>query len=98
MRGGDAATVFINGTPAGDVWCPPYRLDVTEFLKTGGNEIEIQVGNTAVNYLAAHGFPNYDNRGLTEKYGQRFQPASESLFHSLPSGLCSPVRLITVVP
>lgn len=94
----DAAVVFINGQPAGHVWCPPYKIDVTDLLKPGDNEIEIEVGNTAVNYLAGHGFPNYDYRGVTEKYGQRFQPASASLFHPLPSGLCGPVKLVTVVP
>jgi hypothetical protein len=94
----DAAVVYINGKRAGSVWCPPYRADITDFLKPGDNQIEIKVGNTAVNYLAANGFPNYDYRGVTEKYGQRFQPALAAQFHPLPSGLCGGVRLLTLVP
>jgi hypothetical protein len=93
----DAAVVYINGKRAGSVWCPPYHLDITDYLKPGDNQIEIKVGNTAVNYLAAHDFPNYDNRGVAAQYGARFQPASAGLFHALPSGICGGIRLITLV-
>jgi hypothetical protein len=89
----DAAVVYINGQRAGAVWIPPYRCDVTGKLKAGDNEIRIEVANTAVNYLAAHGFPNYDYRALVEQFGNRFSPAKQSQFESLPSGLLGPVQL-----
>ena len=48
----DAAVVYVNGKRAGAAWTPPYRVEVTGLLKEGDNEIRIDVGNTAVNYLA----------------------------------------------
>jgi hypothetical protein len=90
----DAAVVYVNGKRAGAAWCPPYRVDVSGLLKEGENAIRIEVGNTAVNALAATGFPNYDYKGVTEKYGNRFQPQGVQLLSvPLPSGLLGPVVL-----
>ena len=33
------------------MWTYPYRLDVTDFVKEGGNDLEIEVVNTWVNRL-----------------------------------------------
>ncbi len=90
----EAAIVYINGQRAGSLWCPPYRLDATGLLKAGDNQIRIDVANTAVNILAANGFPNYDYRALVETFGNRFTPARQSQFQPLPSGLLGPVQLI----
>ena len=43
--------VWINGTYAGGVWTDPYRLNITEQLKTGENTIEIVVVNNWMNRL-----------------------------------------------
>ena len=43
--------VFINGKYAGGVWTTPYRLDVTDFIKDGENDIKIEVVNTWVNRI-----------------------------------------------
>src|SRR5262249_38227460 len=48
----EAAVIYVNGQKAGSLWCPPYRLDVTPFIKNGGNTLRIVVGNTALNYMA----------------------------------------------
>jgi hypothetical protein len=45
----EAALVFLNGQRVGSLWHPPYRLDVSKFLKPGENHIEIHVYNTALN-------------------------------------------------
>jgi hypothetical protein len=39
----EAAIIFINGRRAGSLWAPPYRLDVTEFLRDGANEVRVDV-------------------------------------------------------
>jgi hypothetical protein len=90
----DAAVVFVNGKRAGAAWCPPYAVEVTGLLKEGENTIRIEVGNTAVNYLAKAGFPNYNLAGLRQAYGNRFDPQNTNLLvQPLPSGLLGPIRL-----
>ncbi len=91
----EAAVVFINGHRAGSVWCPPYRLDVTPWITPGENEIRIDVANTAVNAIAAHGFPNYDTKALTQQFGERFPTPAASEFVPVPSGLLGPITLKT---
>jgi hypothetical protein len=88
--------VYINDQRAGAVWCPPYALDVTKFLRPGANKIKIEVGNTAINYMAGHSLPDY--RLLNLRYGERFQPQDMDKIQALPSGLLGPVRLIASVP
>jgi hypothetical protein len=45
----DIAEVKVNGKPAGMVWAPPYRVDVTAELKPGANKLEIAVTNEWTN-------------------------------------------------
>jgi hypothetical protein len=91
----DAAVVYINDKRAGSVWCAPYRLDITNCLTPGDNTIRIDVANTAVNYLAGQGFPNYDYAALVKQFGERFVPQPASQFQPAPSGLLGPITLIT---
>ncbi|MEG2060971.1 MAG: glycosyl hydrolase [Alistipes sp.] len=48
---GAMAKVRINGHYVGGVWTTPYKIEVTNFVKKGDNEIEIEVVNTWVNRL-----------------------------------------------
>lgn len=48
---GSMAKIYINDQYAGGVWTNPYKLDVTNFLKDGVNDIKIKVVNTWVNRL-----------------------------------------------
>lgn len=41
----DIAEVRINGESAGVVWKPPFRLDVSRWLRAGKNELEVRVAN-----------------------------------------------------
>jgi alpha-L-rhamnosidase len=88
----EAAVVYINDKRAGSVWCPPYSLDVTGFLKPGSNKIRISVANTAMNYMAGHSLPDY--RLLNLRYGERFQPQDMDKVQALPSGILGPIHLI----
>ena len=45
------AEVTLNGQPAGILWKPPFRLDVTRLLKPGHNRLEIKVTNLWVNRM-----------------------------------------------
>ena len=88
----EAAVVFINGKRAGSLWHPPYRLDVTSYLQSGRNRIEIHVYNTAINAWAAQ--PPHDYKPLIAKYGDRFQMQDLDKVHPVPSGLLGTVHLV----
>ncbi len=47
----DIAEVEVNGKPAGMVWAPPYRVDVTSELKPGANQLTIEVTDEWTNRI-----------------------------------------------
>jgi hypothetical protein len=47
----DLAEVWINGQLAGTAWKPPYRVDVSAWVKSGHNRVEIRAVNLWVNRL-----------------------------------------------
>lgn len=47
----DIAELEINGKRVGVLWHPPYRKDVTEFLRAGDNNLKIHVTNNWTNRL-----------------------------------------------
>jgi hypothetical protein len=85
------ASVSINGKPCGVVWTAPYRLDITDALKTGYNKVHIEVSNTWANRLIGdHTLP--ENKRLTwttAPYRLDGKPL-------LPAGLLGPVKIITI--
>lgn len=87
----EAADVYVNGQHAGVVWHPPYVVEVARFLRPGKNDLQIVVGNTAINELAGQSVPDY--RLLNDRYGQRFTPQDMNHLQPLPSGLIGEIRL-----
>ncbi len=92
----EAALVTINGQPAGSLWHPPYRLDISKLLKPGQNHIEIHVYNTALNAWSA--LPPHDYKPLIEKYGDRFQMQDLNKVQPIPSGILGTIHLVTEAP
>lgn len=90
----EAAVIYVNGKRAGSLWCPPYRLDITELVRTGKNTIRIVVANTAINHMAGRKLPDY--KLLNLRYGERFQPQDMDKIQALPSGLTGSVRLVSL--
>ena len=92
---GDVAVVWVNGQRAGAAWCPPYSVDVTSFLKPGANDIRIQVGNRAVNYLSTHAEPDMATVKSDPRLGSgnRFSNPNMAGARVQPSGLLSVVQL-----
>ncbi len=88
----EAALVSINGQPAGALWHPPYRLDVTKLLKAGENHIEIRVYNTALNAWSA--LPPHDYKPLIAKYGDRFQMQDLDKVKPVSSGILGTIHLV----
>src|SRR5262249_18794203 len=83
------AEVLINGKQLGIVWKRPFRVDVTEALKTGANAVEIKVTNLWVNRLIGDQQPN-----VTRKYTYTTMPFYRADSPLLPSGLLGPVQLL----
>ena len=92
----EAARVYVNDKLAGYVWHPPFRVDLSPFVKPGQNEIRIVVGNTAINELAGAALPNY--RLLYSRYGMLFQPQGMQDLQPLPSGIVGQISLIETGP
>jgi hypothetical protein len=70
---GEVAQVLVNGIDCGLAWAPPYRVDITQALRSGSNKIEIIVYNTAANALAADKHITRLAADSEARYGRRFQ-------------------------
>ncbi len=92
----EAAEVYVNGKSVGVVWHPPFRLDVTPYLRAGSNTLRIVVGNTAINAMA--GQPSPDYRLLWDRYGMLFVPQDMQNLKPLPSGILGRVTLVESLP
>ena len=89
----EAAMIFVNDRRAGSLWAPPYRVDVTDLLRDGANEIRVDVYNTAINQLAEGGrLP--DMKPVVERYGLRTRLQDLDGLQPLPSGILSSPRLV----
>lgn len=83
------AEVWVNGQKAGVVWKTPFQIPVTGLLKSGPNEIQINVVNTWVNRLVGDAQEGAVKTTFTT---MPFYRADSPL---MPSGLLGPVKLIT---
>jgi len=95
----DAAVIYINGEKAGSIWCPPYTLEITRYVRPGVNQLRIDVANRAVNYMAKDPPVDYRQqyRKLIEQFGDRFQPQDMDQIRPMPSGLSGPIAIRAVV-
>ncbi|PWT82148.1 MAG: glycoside hydrolase, partial [Acidobacteria bacterium] len=92
----EAAQVYVNDRFAGFVWHPPYRVEISQFLKPGNDTLRIEVANTSINALAGMAVPNY--RLLYNRNGVQFIPQDMQNLEPLPSGMLGPVTLIETSP
>jgi hypothetical protein len=81
----DLAEVLVNGKSLGVLWKAPFRVDITDGLHAGGNQLEVRVTNTWVNRLIGDQQPGAHHHAFAT-----FDPyvASSPL---LDSGLLGPV-------
>ena len=92
---GSVAEVFVNGQSAGIIGWQPYELDITEWLKTGENEIEVSVTGSLKNLLGPH--HNNPNVGLVTPWSFFFAPDHQPTgdqYHQLDYGLFEDFQII----
>jgi hypothetical protein len=85
----DMAKVKINGEYAGGAWTPPYRVDITPYVKEGSNSVEIEVVNTWANRLIGDQFLPKEKR----KVDSRNNPWRTTSALQV-SGLIGPVKIV----
>jgi len=85
---GDLAQVTLNGQVVDTAWHAPFRLDITQALHPGTNDLRIEVANLWVNRLIGDAQP-----GATVSTFTSAIPYSAGA-PLRPSGLLGPVRLI----
>ncbi|MGV8090718.1 MAG: glycosyl hydrolase [Mangrovibacterium sp.] len=92
----DVAEVFVNGKSAGILWKKPFRVDISGLVKTGENELKIEVVNMWVNRLT--GDMQLDEKDRYCKTNQPYMtrevwPGGDEPFRIQTSGLLGPVKL-----
>jgi hypothetical protein len=92
----ESARIFINGSEAGILWSPPFQCKIGHLLKTGENNITIEVAN-----LMANRIRTMDKQGISWKnfydinfVGINYKPFDASTWSIMPSGIGGPVKLI----
>jgi hypothetical protein len=101
----DLAEVYLNGESAGILWKEPFSLDISDWVKPGENELEIQIVNQWVNRLTGdmlsdpgnrfcrtnQPYLRSDDQGYDNWIGD-----SDEKFSLKKSGLIGPVRLFFI--
>lgn len=83
------ANITVNGTYAGGLWTAPWKIDITQYLKKGENELKIEVTNLWVNQLIGDSArPKAEKK--TWALNDPYTPESPLM----PSGLQGPVKLM----
>jgi hypothetical protein len=82
------AEVQLNGKPCGITWTAPYRVDITDVLQKGDNQLRILVTNTWANRLLG-------DQALPANQRKTWSPAPSPAAGKplLPAGLLGPVTL-----
>ncbi len=86
----EIARVKVNGRDVGGLWTAPYEVPVTDALKDGVNELEVEVCTSWVNRLVGDASLPAEKRPTWISTGG-YKPSSPLR----PAGLIGPVRLVT---
>ena len=87
----EIAEVTLNGKCLGLTWLPPYRLEISETMKPGTNQLEIRVANLWANRLNGDSVLPEAKR-FTRSNLDRIQtdPTSDSSYGRVPGGPTRP--------
>ena len=85
--------VLVNGQEAGTLWCAPWRLDVTDYLRPGRNELRLEVTNSLYNRMIGDaieypdGAPADNSSSPSGPYTHSSYPLVDADTPLVPSGL-----------
>jgi hypothetical protein len=85
----ELAEVRVNGKSCGVTWTPPFRVDITDTVKSGANNLEIEVVNFWPNRIIGDAALPQAQR-LTRTNIRKFSPNTKLM----ESGLLGPVRVL----
>ena len=96
----------LNGNDLGVVWCAPWRVEITDVVRKGKNELEIDVANRWINRMRGDlEAPDKGVRTVRFKQGYlggksysagRYTFSTQAIGPGplLPSGLIGPVSIV----
>jgi hypothetical protein len=84
------ATVVWNDREVGTLWCPPWRIDVSDNIRAGENRLVVRVVNTWHNRLLADAAKPENERLSRISQPYRIKPGTKPA----SSGLLGPVRVV----
>jgi beta-galactosidase/beta-glucuronidase len=87
----EMASVKVNGTQLQVIWSAPFRYDITRYVKTGGNKLEVEVVNMWPNRLIGDAGLPVEQR-LTKTNINKFDGADREKYLR-ESGLLGPVKI-----
>ena len=87
----EMASVKINGHQLQVIWSAPFQFDITPFVKTGTNELEVEVVNMWPNRLIGDSKLPEDKR-FTKTNINKFNGADADSYLR-ESGLLGPVKI-----
>ena len=88
MEDSGIARVTLNGTDLGVVWTSPFRVEITNALKSGTNTVEIAVVNSWRNRLLA------DEKLAKDKRLTNTNIQVKPDWKPVDSGLLGPVKIL----
>jgi hypothetical protein len=93
----DVAEVFINGKSAGILWKQPYRIDISRLIKTGTNDLKIEIVNMWSNRMTGDMLSDPKDRFCKTNQGymkSEVWPGGGEPYRIQTAGLLGPVTLV----
>jgi hypothetical protein len=94
------ADVYINNENIGILWCEPYRIEITPYVKAGQNQLTIEVANLWTNRLCGDAKLDPDQRSsntnitrLPNAWSYPMETIPNNQYELRESGLMGPVKI-----